>query len=214
MTEVLIAGGAVMGASVAFWLTRLDPALRVTVVEADPSYATCSTALSAAGIRAQFTNQVNVAISRFGIEFIRDFARWTGPGGGVPDLGLRENGYLFLTGTETGAAQLESLAAMQRSLGAATEVLDRSGLAARFPWMQLDDIAAGALGLRDEGFFDNMGLLSGLKNASRAAGAIWLTDRVTRFERDGDRLLAAHLDKGGRRAADVFVTAPGRRPPG
>ena len=150
MTEVLIAGGAVMGASVAFWLTRLDPSLRVTVVEQDPSYATCSTALSAAGIRSQFTNEINVAISRFGIEFIRDFARWTGPEGGVPDLGLRENGYLFLTGTETGAAQLESLAAMQRGLGAATEVLDRAELAARFPWMQLDDIVAGAFGPRDE----------------------------------------------------------------
>ena len=189
MTEVLIAGGAVMGASVAFWLTRLDPSLRVTVVEQDPSYATCSTALSAAGIRSQFTNEINVAISRFGIEFIRDFARWTGPEGGVPDLGLRENGYLFLTGTETGAAQLESLAAMQRALGAATEVLDRAELAARFPWMQLDDIVAGAFGPRDEGFFDNMGLLSGLKNAARATGAAWLSDRVTGFERDGDRIL-------------------------
>ena len=64
MTEVLIAGGAVMGASVAFWLTRMDPGLRVTVVEPDPSYATSSTALSAAGIRSQFSNEVNVAISR------------------------------------------------------------------------------------------------------------------------------------------------------
>ena len=36
MTEVLIAGGAVMGAAVAFWLTRLDPGIRVTVVEPDP----------------------------------------------------------------------------------------------------------------------------------------------------------------------------------
>lgn len=214
MTEVLIAGGAVMGASVAFWLTRLDPALRVTVVEQDPSYATCSTALSAAGIRSQFTNEINVAISRFGIEFIRDFARWTGPEGGVPDLGLRENGYLFLTGTETGAAQLESLAAMQRGLGAATEVLDRAELAARFPWMQLDDIVAGAFGPRDEGFFDNMGLLSGLKNAARAAGASWLSDRVTGFERDGDRILAAHLEKGGRRQADVFVNCAGPRAAG
>ena len=172
MVDVLIAGGAVMGASVAFWLKRLDPALDIEVVEPDPTYATSSTALAASGIRMQFSDPVNVEISRFGVDFIRDFARWTGPEGGVPDLGLRENGYLFLTGTETGAAQLESLAAMQRGLGAATEVLDRAELAARFPWMQLDDIMAGAFGPRDEGFFDNMGLLSGLKNAARAAGAV------------------------------------------
>ncbi|WP_449042469.1 NAD(P)/FAD-dependent oxidoreductase [Paracoccus sp. (in: a-proteobacteria)] len=214
MAEVLIAGGAVMGASVAFWLTRLDPALRVTVVEPDPSYATCSTALSAAGIRSQFTTEVNVAISRFGIEFIRDFARHTGPAGGVPDLGLRENGYLFLTRTEAGAAQLEALAAMQRRLGAATEVLDRAALARRFPWMRLDDIAAGAFGPRDEGFFDNMGLLAGLKNAARAAGAVWLTDRVLGLDRDGGRITAATLETAGRRPADIFVNCAGPRAAG
>ena len=84
MTEVLIAGGAVMGSAVAFWLTRMQPGIKVTVIEADPSYATSSTALSAAGIRSQFTNKVNVEMSRFGIDFIRDFARWVGPEGGVP----------------------------------------------------------------------------------------------------------------------------------
>lgn len=211
MTEVLIAGGAVMGASVAFWLTRLDPTLRVTVVEPDPSYATSSTALSAAGIRSQFTNAVNVEISRFGIDFIRDFGRHVGPEGGVPDLGLRENGYLFLASTETGAEMLENLAAMQRSLGAATEVLSPAALARRFPWMTLDDVVAGSFGPRDEGFFDNMGLLTGMKNAARAAGAVWLTDRVTGLEREGDRVTAALLEKGGRHEAQVFVNCAGPR---
>lgn len=211
MTEVLIAGGAVMGASVAFWLTRLDPGITVTVIEPDPGYATSSTALSAAGIRSQFTNPVNVAISRFGIEFIRDFAAHVGPQGGVPDLGLRENGYLFLAETETGALQLESLAAMQRSLGAGTQVLDPAALRARFPWMSTDGVSAGSFGPRDEGFFDNMGLLQGMKNAARAAGARWVTDRVDRLERDGDRITAAILASGERRQADVFVNCAGPR---
>ncbi|MRX50274.1 FAD-dependent oxidoreductase [Paracoccus sp. S-4012] len=211
MTDVLIAGGAVMGASVAFWLKRLDPTLSVTVIEPDPGYATSSTALSAAGIRSQFTNAVNIEISRFGIDFIRDFARYTGPEGGVPDLGLRENGYLFLASTETGAATLESLAELQRSLGAGTEVLDPAGLGARFPWMSLDGISAGSFGPRDEGFFDNMGLLAGLKNAARAAGAVWLRDRVTAFERGDGPITAALLEQGGRREAQVFVNCAGPR---
>lgn len=211
MTRVLIVGGAVMGASVAFWLTRLDPTLEVTVIEPDPSYATSSTALSAAGIRSQFTTEANVAISRFGIEFIRDFARHTGPAGGVADLGLRENGYLFLTRTESGAAQLERHAAMQRGLGAATQILDRAELAARWPWMQLDDVVAGSFGPRDEGFFDNMGLLSGLKAAARAAGARWRTDRVTAFHRTDDRVTAVTLGSGERVEADIFVNCAGPR---
>lgn len=211
MTRVLIAGGAVMGASVAFWLTRLDPSLEVEVIEPDPGYATASTALSAAGIRSQFSNPVNIEISRFGIGFIRDFARHTGPEGGVPDLGLRENGYLFLAATGAGAEMLERLAALQRSLGAGTEVLDRAALARRFPWMNLDDITAGSFGPRDEGFFDNMGLLAGLRNAARAAGARWITDRVAGFERNGDRIAAARLERAGRREAGVFVNCAGPR---
>jgi len=211
MTDVLIAGGAVMGASVAFWLSRLDPTLNITVVEPDPSYATSSTALSAAGIRSQFTNPANVAISRFGIDFIRDFARYVGPEGGVPDLGLRENGYLFLAATEAGAATLAEAAAMQRGLGAGTEVLDRAALSARFPWMNFDDVVAGTFGPRDEGFFDNMGLLSGLRNASRAAGVRWVRDRVTGFLRDGDRVTGVTLAEGGEVPAQAVVNCAGPR---
>ena len=211
MGDVLIAGGAVMGASCAFWLMRMDPGLRVTVVEPDPTYATSSTALSAAGIRQQFTNPVNVQISRFGVDFIRDFARWTGPDGGVPDLGFRENGYLFLTRTEAGAAQMEDLATMQRGLGAGTEVLDRGDLAARFPWMNFDDVVAGSFGPQDEGFFDNMGLMSGMRNAARAAGARFLTGRVTGFQAADGRIAAALLEDGQLLEAAAFVNAAGPR---
>lgn len=211
MTDVLIAGGAVMGASVAFWLTRLDPSLSVTVAEPDPSYATSSTALSVASIRSQFTNPINVRISRFGIDFIRDFSRHIGPAGGVPDLGLRENGYLFLTGTGAGAAQLESLAVMQRELGAATQVLTPLQISGRFPWINVEDVTAGSFGPRDEGWFDNMGLLAGLKSAARAAGAQFVRDRVLNFEASNGRIIAAHLAEGGRIAVSAAVNAAGPR---
>ena len=134
--DVVIVGGAVHGSSAAWWLTGADPSLRVAVIEPDATYQKSATALSVASVRSQFSNPVNVEISRFGVEFIRDFARHI-PDGGVPSLGLKENGYLFLSGTEAGGALMEELAAMQRGLGAATEVLDRAAIAARFPWMNL-----------------------------------------------------------------------------
>ncbi len=85
--DVVVIGGAVMGASAAYWLTRMQPGLRVIVVERDPTYARASTALSVASIRMQFTTPVNVAISRFGIGFIRDFRESLGQGGGDPVAG-------------------------------------------------------------------------------------------------------------------------------
>lgn len=209
--DVLVIGGAVTGASVAYWLTRMDPSCRVVVVEPDPGYARAATALSVASIRSQFSNPVNVQISRFGIDFIRNFSDWTGPAGGVPDLGLTENGYLFLAGTEAGAAMARDLAAMQRGLGAATEVLDSSDLAARYPWMALEDVTAGSFGPRDEGWFDNMGLLAGLRNAARAAGARIVTDRVVGLDHADGRVTAARLASGGRITAGEVVACAGTR---
>jgi two-component system sensor histidine kinase AlgZ len=78
-----------------------------------------ATALSVASIRQQFRAPVNVAISRFGIGFLRDFAAEV-PAGGIADLGLRENGYLFLTGSAEGRAALEDLADLFRTSLAAS----------------------------------------------------------------------------------------------
>ena len=211
--DVVIAGGGVTGASTAWWLTGMAPGIRVLVAEPDPSYARAATALSVASVRSQFSNPVNVQISRFGVDFIRDFAARIGPEGGVPTLGLRENGYLFLTGTETGAAVMEELAVMQRGLGAATEVLSRAELARRWPWLTLDDVVAGSFGPRDEGWFDNMGLLGGFRAAARARGAVFAQDRVTGLDRRGDRIVAIGLERAGRVGAGAFLCAAGTGSP-
>lgn len=200
-----------MGASVAFWLTRMQPGLRVRVVEMDPSFARASTALSAASIRQQFSNPVNVQISRFGIDFIRDFQGSLGQDVGVPSLGLKENGYLFLSETETGAALMEELAAIQRGLGAETMVLTPAEIAARFPWIETAGLTAGSYGPRLEGWFDNMGLLAGLRAAARAQGAEFVSDRVLGLERMEGRIVAAQLEKAGRMEAQSFICAAGTR---
>lgn len=207
--DVVIAGGAVTGSSAAWWLMGQQPGLRVLVVEPDPTYAKAATALSVASVRGQFSNPVNVEISRFGVDFIRHFAERIGPDGGVPSLGLRENGYLFLTGSESGAQVMEELAAMQRGLGASTQVLGQAELKARYPWMNVEDVVAGSLGARDEGWFDNMGLLSGFRNGARARGATYVRDRVTGLEIVDNRVTAVTLADGGRVTCGAFLNAAG-----
>ena len=208
--DVIVSGGAVMGAATAYWLTRLSPGLSVAVIEKDGSYARSSTALSVASIRSQFSHPVNVRISRFGIDFIRNFAEYC-PQGGVPDLGLRENGYLFLTSRPDQAALMQELAAMQRSFGAGTEVLTREDLSARFPWLSLEDVAAGSFGPRDEGWFDNMGLLGGLRAQARAQGATFIADEVTGLDARAGLLQSARLKSGQVLQGGAFVNAMGTR---
>ncbi|MFA5538920.1 MAG: FAD-binding oxidoreductase [Gemmobacter sp.] len=212
--DVVVIGGAVMGASVAYWLTRARPGLRVLVVEMDPTHARAATALSVASVRQQFTNPVNVEISRFGVRFIRDFGAELGLEEGAGDLGLKENGYLFLAGSAGGARVMQEVAAMQRDHGAATEVLTPDGIAARWPWMNTADIAAGSFGPRDEGWFDNMGLLAGFRSAARRQGAGFLTGRVTGIDLVAGRIAGVRLTSGERIGCGVVVNAAGTRAAG
>lgn len=209
--DVVVIGGAVMGASVAFWLTKLNPGLDVLVVERDPSFATASTALSAAGIRQQFTNPVNVQISRFGVDFIKNFQERLGHDVGIPSLGFRENGYLFLATTETARDTLAEVAVMQRKHGAATEIWTREQTAQHFPWLNTDDVLSSSFGPRDEGFFDNMGLMAGFRAAARAQGARFVTDTVTGLTVTAGRVTGVTLGQGGHVACTAAVNAAGPR---
>ena len=209
--DVVIVGGAVMGASCAYWLTRMNPGLQVLVVERDPSFARSSTALSVASIRQQFSTGVNVAISRFGIGFIRDFQQNLGVDVGIGSLGLKENGYLFLAHSTEGAAMLQDHAEMQRSHGAATEVWTPDQIKVRFPWLAVDDLTAGSFGSRDEGWFDNMGLLAGFRAAAKALGARFVTDEVIGITVDFGRVTGVTLGQGGAVACGAAVNAGGTR---
>lgn len=209
--DVVIVGGAVMGASCAYWLTRMNRGLQVLVVERDTSFAHSSTALSVASIRQQFSTGVNVAISRFGIGFIRDFQQNLGVDVGISSLGLKENGYLFLAHSADGAAMLHDHAAMQRSYGAATEVWTPDQIKTRFPWLEVGDLSAGSFGNRDEGWFDNMGLLAGFRAAAKAAGARFVTDEVIGITVESGRVTGVTLGQGGPVACGVAVNAGGTR---
>jgi glycine/D-amino acid oxidase-like deaminating enzyme len=209
--DVVVVGGAVMGCSVAYRLTRMQPGISVLVAEQDPTFARSSTALSVASIRQQFTTRVNVEISRFGIGFIRTFQQSLGVDVGIASLGLKENGYLFLTSTAAGAATLAEAVAMQRSCGAATELWTPAQINARFPWLSTEDLMAGSFGPRDEGWFDNMGLLNGFRAAAKAQGARFVTDRVTGLGVAGGRVTDVLLEKAGRIGCGAAVNAAGTR---
>ncbi|MGY6409966.1 MAG: NAD(P)/FAD-dependent oxidoreductase [Alkalilacustris sp.] len=209
--DVAIVGGGVMGAAAAFWLTRLRPGLRVTVLERDTTHARAATALSVASIRQQFSNPLNVAISRFGLEVIRDFPALAGPD--APRLGLRENGYLFLGGPASAEA-MRAAVAVQRQAGAATELLDLPALARRFPWLDLGGVALGSFGPEGEGWFDNMGLLAGFRDAARGQGVAWRRAEVAALNEQGGRITGVRLRDGEEIAAGAVVLAAGTRATG
>ena len=206
--DVVIVGGGAMGCAVAAFLLD-DPGFggRVAIVERDPTYRHASSALSASSIRQQFSTPENIRMSRFGFEFLRDLARGPDP----VDVGLEERGYLYLAPPE-GAATLREVHAVQRAEGAEVVLLDRAELAGRFPWMRLDDVEAGSLGLAGEGWFDGFGLLQALRQRALALGVEFVRDEVVGLDRGTGRIDGVRLASGRRLAPERSSTPRARGP--
>ena len=205
-SDVVVIGGAAIGSAVAYYLkAELGHAGSVVIIERDPTYARAATTLSAASIRQQFSTPENIRMSRYGIDVFRDLEARFGPGA---DIAFREGGYLLLA-SPAGIETLRRNWAVQRAEGADIALLAPSELAARFPWLSVDGIAAGAYGESGEGWFDAHSLLDLLRKGARAAGALYVTGEVTAIERDGDRILAVRLAGGERIACGTLVNAAG-----
>ena len=72
--DVVIIGGAATGSSTAYFLSsNPDFGGSVAIIEKDTTFAKAATSLSASSIRHQFSNAINVRMSQFGTQFMRDF---------------------------------------------------------------------------------------------------------------------------------------------
>jgi glycine/D-amino acid oxidase-like deaminating enzyme len=202
--RVVIVGGGAIGSAIAYFLTCPmpgEPRVEVTVVERDFTYARASSALSASSIRQQFSTAVNIAMSRYGIGFLRDIGETLAVDAERPDVGLVEPGYLYLA-TPAGVELLHENHAIQRENGVAVALLAPDELQARFPWLSTDGIALGSLGLHDEGWFDGYGLMQALRRKAVAQGARYLQAEARGLERDADgRVTAVLIHVGSREAA-------------
>jgi len=209
--DVVIVGGGVVGSAVAYFLAA-EPAFdgRVVVVERDPTYRACSTSLSAGGIRQQFSTPENVAMSLFGIRFLREAARHLAVDGQAPMITLREQGYLFLA-TAAGRDVLAHNQRLQTQMGADIRWFEPAALGERFPWLATDDLVAGALGTSGEGWLDPFALLQGFRRKARALGVDYLQDEVCGIVRSGARVEAVGLRSGERLACAAVVNAAGPR---
>lgn len=212
--KVVVIGGGAVGAATALFLKRLGgAAVQVQVVEPDPGLALASSARSAASVRQQFSNAVNVAMSRFGFELLSRPAEWLAVDDGTraqaPDLGLVRSGYLFLATSAAGARVLADNQAVQRAAGAQVQALTPAEVAARWPWLHTADLQAACVGLDGEGWFDGEAWARALAAKARALGAQWLRGRVVGAQRDGARLRALQLADGARLDADAVVLAAG-----
>ncbi len=199
--EIVIVGGAVVGSACALFLKRLGFAGKVVIVERDPGYAPSATARSAGGIRTQFSTPENIALSRASLALIREL-------GLTGEVGFREQGYLILASAD-GMPVLQANVALQQKEGASIVLENAAALVARFPWLEVEGIAAGALGLSGEGWIDPASLMSAMRREARRLGVEVVHGEVAGIEASASRIEAVRLADGTRIACGALINAAG-----
>ncbi|XP_066248334.1 FAD-dependent oxidoreductase domain-containing protein 1-like [Euwallacea similis] len=178
--DIVIIGGGAIGSSIAYWLKEKANATSfdVVVIDKDLSFSKCATSLSVGGLRQQFSLPENIQMSLFGYEFIRNLKQRFGP---TADVAFTPHGYLVLA-SEEGAKQLIENSKLQNELGAMNVVLQKQELKDRFPWMNVDDVELGCLGLEKEGWFDPWSLLHLLKQGAEEKMTRYIQGKVIDFD--------------------------------
>jgi glycine/D-amino acid oxidase-like deaminating enzyme len=209
MFDVVIAGGAIVGSSTAYHLTA-DPGFRgrALVVEKDFTYAKSATALSLSSVRQQFSTRINIRVGLAGVAFVKTAKETLAVDGDAPDLPLVENGYLYLA-SDAGARILQENHVLQSDEGANIALLEPEEIAARYPFLNLEGVTLGALGLSGEGWFDSYQLLQAFRRKARSQGAVYREDGIVAVEREGARVTAVRLASGERIACGAFVNCAG-----
>lgn len=212
--DVVIVGGAMLGSSIAWFLsTNKDFTGKVLVVERDATYEFAATSLTNSSIRMQFSEPINVKISQFGADFVKNFKTYMGGGPDLPKPIIQNFGYMYLADTQNFADQLKIDQKMQTSCGAGTKHMTRDEIAAAYPFYQLDDIIAGNHNLVDEGYFEGATLFDWWKRKARQNGVEYLNNEVVAMAKSaqGTRIETVTLSTGEVISCGTVINASGTR---
>lgn len=200
--EVVVIGGGVMGASVAYHLA-LRGQKNVVLLEKQPFFGLGATGRCAGGIRYQFSTEINVRLSQLSLPMLQRFEAETGQA-----IDLHWCGYLFLLTNERDVAAFRRNIALQNSLGVPTELLSGDEVRRRLPLLAADDVLAAAFHAGD-GLADPHGVVAGYISAGRRLGVRALTETaVTRILTQNGRITGVETERGSI-ACPVVVNAAG-----
>lgn len=202
--SVLIVGGGVIGASVAYHLAKRG-VRGVVVLDRGAGPGNGSTSRATGGFRAQFATTVNVRLSLLAREKLRSFRDETGV-----DPGYSQTGYLWIASTENAMDSLRHALAVQQSAGLdEAEVIDAETLSELNPAVPREGIF-GATWCASDGFIRPMEILRGyLGSAERLGATIEWGVEVNEIVVDEQGRAREAKTSSGTFAFDAIVNAAG-----
>lgn len=212
--DIVIVGGAIMGSSAAWFLTDNDDFNgSVLVVEQDPSYEFCSTAHTNSCMRQQFSTELNVRISQFAADFVKNIRVYMGNDERVPELSIRSFGYMYLADTDAFAEVLRENQKVQLDAGAATQLMSPDEITRHYPFYNVDDIVLGSINTVDEGYWDGATVFEWWRRQARERGVEYVSNEVVDITKNanGTRVESVVLKSGELISCGQILNASGPR---
>jgi len=199
--SVVIVGGGVVGLSTAYHLAAAG--VRDVVLVEQAELGSGSTCKAAGGVRAQFSDPVNIELGRRSLRTFETFAETFGQ-----EIDLHQVGYLFLLDDPEHVAAFEANVALQNEHGVDTRMIDVAEAKRLSPLIEIEGLLAAAWGPTD-GHCTPESVVLGYAGAARRAGARLLRGvEVSGIERNGDEIRAVRTSAGVIRT-DTVVCAAG-----
>ncbi|MGW6267564.1 NAD(P)/FAD-dependent oxidoreductase [Streptomyces sp. NPDC055060] len=196
----MIVGGGVMGASIAFHLAEAGVS-DVLVVERG-ELACGSSGKPIGGVRAHFSDPLNIELGRRSLRAFQDFPHRPGA-----DIRLDTVGYLFLLTGERQAVQFTESVRLQNSLGVPSRMIDAAEARRLCPYLSTEGLVAAVHSPTDGHARPGL-VVHGYADAASGAGVRFATHtRVTGMDTTGDRVSAVHTDRGTVGCSTVICTA-------
>jgi sarcosine oxidase, subunit beta len=199
--DVVIVGAGAIGLAVALQLRRAGIA-SVLVVDRYSAPGQGSTSRTNGGVRAQFGTPTNIAFSQFTIDALVALDRVTG---GL--VGLRQVGYLFMTGDESNETKFRQNFNLQHPMGVPVQLLTPSEVVDLVPFVRAEGLCRGTFCPTD-GVIDPHGVVLALWQEGKRLGAEYrLSEEVNGIEpvKEGLTVKTSNLSI----KAEIVVNAAG-----
>jgi len=162
--DIIIIGAGVIGLSTAYHLASHNPKLRIIILEKERFHGAGSTAQCTGGIRYQFTNPLNIQLTKISYPyFLRFVADMHYP------IYFRQRGYLFVSAEQAQWQELQNMQKHLQRLDIPSQLLTPAEIHTSYPFVLTDDLLGGSLCPLDA-YADPYGVMEGYYRQCRKLG--------------------------------------------
>ena len=190
-----------MGVSIAYHLAAAG--VPDVVLVDKHAFGSGSTCKAAGGVRAQFSDQINIELGLRSLETFENFGERFNQ-----EIDFHKVGYLFLLDSAATVSAFEQNVALQNDHGVPSRMISVAEAEQLSPLISTEGLLAAVFSPTD-GHCTPESVVLGYATAARRKGARLIANcAATGIERNGDRIVAVNTE-GGRIEADTVICVTG-----